>query len=213
MTRADSPPVLFLYSSLLALRLLTISFCPLRDRPALHCRDSASVPRDVLPVLTAFVRFGRTRPYLDNFLVNLRHPCQNGLLERFKRPASQKDAKRDQKLYTMCVVGRIPQTPILNSVSGRRRKIRCTFNPDRPEACNECRLRGSTCIDQEHDSDKPKASDAAQGDQRYSLRERVAHLENIVEDLAKRLNETSPTHSQSEFMSYQQLARSYFLVL
>lgn len=99
----------------------------------------------------------------------------------------------------MYVVGRIPQTPILNSVSGRRRKIRCTFNPDRPEACNECRLRGSTCIDQEHDSDKPKASDAAQGDQRYSLRERVAHLENIVEDLAKRLNETSPVHSRSEF--------------
>lgn len=83
----------------------------------------------------------------------------------------------------------------LNFALGRRRKIRCTFNPDRPEACNECRLRGSTCIDQEYDSEKPNTSDAAQGDQRYSLRERVAHLENIVQDLAKRLDETGPARS------------------
>ncbi|KAJ6120601.1 hypothetical protein N7523_004881 [Penicillium sp. IBT 18751x] len=77
----------------------------------------------------------------------------------------------------------------------RRRKIRCTFNPDRPEACNECRLRGSTCIDQEYDSEKTSISGAAQGDQRYSLRERVAHLENVVQDLAKRIDKTSPARS------------------
>jgi hypothetical protein len=91
------------------------------------------------------------------------------------------------------------QTSILNLVPGRRRKIRCTFNPDRPEACNECRLRGSTCIDQEHDSEKPNVSDAAQGDQRYSLRERVAHLENIVQDLAKRLDAKSPVDAPGEY--------------
>lgn len=97
-------------------------------------------------------------------------------------------------MYVMRLIARIGDT-ILNSALGRRRKIRCTFNPDRPEACNECRLRGSTCIDQERDSENPNASDAAQGDQRYSLRERVTHLENIVQDLAKRLDERSPALS------------------
>lgn len=68
-------------------------------------------------------------------------------------------------------------------MSGRRRKIRCTFNTNLPETCNECRLRGSTCIDQECSSENSNLPDASGGEQRYSLRERVAHLENIVQGL------------------------------
>lgn len=87
------------------------------------------------------------------------------------------------------VPGRLLES-MLKSVSGRRRKIRCTFNPNLPETCNECRLRGSACIDQERSSENPDASYVAvQGEQRYSLRERVAHLENIVQGLVRRLDE------------------------
>lgn len=80
---------------------------------------------------------------------------------------------------------------ILTSSLGRRRKIRCTYTDDQPNACKECRLRGSKCIDQESHEDDHGISASVQGDQRYSLRERVAHLENVVQDLAKRLDQQS----------------------
>ncbi|OOQ82470.1 hypothetical protein PEBR_38902 [Penicillium brasilianum] len=83
-------------------------------------------------------------------------------------------------------------------VECRRRKIRCTYHPDRPETCNECRLRGSTCIDQEHSSDDlGSAPGSTQGDQRYSLRERVAHLEAVVQGLSKRLDQQSSHETPS----------------
>ncbi|QQK40908.1 Fungal transcriptional regulatory protein, N-terminal [Penicillium digitatum] len=66
----------------------------------------------------------------------------------------------------------------------RRRKIRCTFHPDRPAMCNECRSRGMSCVDQEHAP--------------YSLRERVAHLENLVEGLTKRLDQRNSNTSSCE---------------
>ncbi|KAJ5682338.1 hypothetical protein N7462_005503 [Penicillium macrosclerotiorum] len=81
----------------------------------------------------------------------------------------------------------------------RRRKIRCTFTPGRLAACNECRLRGSICIDQENTSDDPTfPTGSGQGDQRYSLRERVAHLENVVQDLAKRLDQQTAAVPSAE---------------
>lgn len=49
------------------------------------------------------------------------------------------------------------------------------------------------CIDQEQMIMTPPLSGyqggSQQGEQPYSLRERVAHLENIVQDLAKRLDQ------------------------
>ncbi|KAJ5987162.1 hypothetical protein N7451_011527 [Penicillium sp. IBT 35674x] len=73
----------------------------------------------------------------------------------------------------------------------RRRKIRCTYDSDRCEICNECRLRGSKCFDQEHGSDDPSAAPGSGPSERYSLRERVAYLETVVQDLAKRLDQTN----------------------
>ncbi|KAJ5620665.1 hypothetical protein N7510_004649 [Penicillium lagena] len=72
----------------------------------------------------------------------------------------------------------------------RRRKIRCTSNSKVPGTCNECRLRGSTCIEQEQSP--PTSVSSHQGEQTYSLRERVAHLENVVEGLVKRLDQNVP---------------------
>lgn len=90
---------------------------------------------------------------------------------------------------------------MLKSKTGRRRKIRCTYYPDRPDTCNECRLRGSTCIDQEHGSDDPgSAPGSTQGEQRYSLRERVAHLETVVQELAKRLDQQDAKTTPCESM-------------
>ncbi|KAI2727533.1 transcriptional regulator family: Fungal Specific TF [Penicillium roqueforti] len=75
----------------------------------------------------------------------------------------------------------------------RRRKIRCTFHPNRPEICNECRSRGMKCVDQEHAVITPPLSgyqrNSQLGEQPYSLRERVAHLENLVERLTDRLDQ------------------------
>ncbi|KAJ5161481.1 hypothetical protein N7492_006873 [Penicillium capsulatum] len=73
----------------------------------------------------------------------------------------------------------------------RRRKIRCTYKPDRPEACNECRLRGSTCIDQEQGPDVVISGQP----ERYSLRERVTCLEAVVQDLIKRLDDATADNS------------------
>ncbi|KAJ5771201.1 uncharacterized protein N7511_003252 [Penicillium nucicola] len=85
----------------------------------------------------------------------------------------------------------------------RRRKIRCTFHPDRPGVCNECRSRGTQCIDQEHTVITPPLSGSqfSQGEQPYSLRERVAHLEHLVEGLTKRLdrqNSRTPSTERHE---------------
>ncbi|KAJ6022636.1 hypothetical protein N7499_007951 [Penicillium canescens] len=82
----------------------------------------------------------------------------------------------------------------------RRRKIRCTFHPDRPGVCNECRSRGTKCIDQEHTVITPPLSGSqfSQGEQPYSLRERVAQLEHLVEGLAKRIDQRSSRTPSSE---------------
>ncbi|KAJ5658408.1 uncharacterized protein N7484_002057 [Penicillium longicatenatum] len=79
----------------------------------------------------------------------------------------------------------------------RRRKIRCTYDSDRCEICNECRFRGSKCFDQEHGSDDPSTGPGSGPSERYSLRERVAYLETVVQDLAKRLDETNASISKS----------------
>ncbi|KAJ5773508.1 hypothetical protein N7457_008404 [Penicillium paradoxum] len=95
----------------------------------------------------------------------------------------------------------------------RRRKIRCTFHPDRPGACTECRSRGMKCVDQEHTLTPPPLSSNRRGNQRsiqlgeqpYSLRERVAHLENIVEGLVKRLDQrdnTTPPYERHEINQF-----------
>lgn len=85
-----------------------------------------------------------------------------------------------------------PACPILISNVGRRRKIRCTYIADHPNVCNECRLRGSRCVDQEHNEDDQSMPQGSErGEQRYSLRERVAQLENVVQDLVKRLDQQS----------------------
>lgn len=83
----------------------------------------------------------------------------------------------------------------LSFIIGRRRKIRCTYKSDRPEACSECRLRGSTCIDQERGPEDSADLAASGQPERYSLRERVTHLETVVQDLVKRLNETTAANS------------------
>ena len=76
---------------------------------------------------------------------------------------------------------------------GRRRKVRCTYHPDRPQICNECHLRGSTCIDQEH-APEPSPARVLSGEQNYSLRERVTQLENVVRSLLQNPTpQTSPT--------------------
>ncbi|KAJ5130719.1 uncharacterized protein N7515_006758 [Penicillium bovifimosum] len=84
----------------------------------------------------------------------------------------------------------------------RRRKIRCTVNPDRPGYCNECRSRGTKCVDQEHIVITPPLSGNRQSPQLverpYSLRERVTHLENIVEGLMKRLDRSDSSTSSHE---------------
>ncbi|KAL1969316.1 hypothetical protein VTN77DRAFT_9508 [Rasamsonia byssochlamydoides] len=77
----------------------------------------------------------------------------------------------------------------------RRRKIRCTFDPGRPNVCNECHSRGSMCIDQEYGTLAPNVSGVLPGDQPYSLRERVTQLENVVRDILKRMDQMSPGSS------------------
>ncbi|KAJ5717121.1 hypothetical protein N7488_002767 [Penicillium malachiteum] len=79
----------------------------------------------------------------------------------------------------------------------RRRKIRCTYDNDRRDACSECRLRGSKCIDQENGSDDPSASSNSAATERYSLRERVAYLETVVQSLANKLDRTNALISKS----------------
>ena len=71
----------------------------------------------------------------------------------------------------------------------RRRKIKCTFEAGRPQVCNECYARGSTCIDQEH-GDINTYTQNTQADQvSYSLRERVTQLEDLVRQVLNKLPE------------------------
>lgn len=71
----------------------------------------------------------------------------------------------------------------------RRRKIRCTFEPGRSNICNECHLRGSICVDQEHGIQESPG--ILQGEQPYSLRERVTQLEGVVRDILRRMDRFS----------------------
>lgn len=79
-------------------------------------------------------------------------------------------------------------------MAGRRRKIRCTYGDGRTNICNECFARGSTCIDQEHGE---LQANPASGEQSYSLRERVTHLEGVIKDILNRLDD-GPTPREQE---------------
>ena len=70
----------------------------------------------------------------------------------------------------------------------RRRKIKCTFEEGRPQICNECYARGSTCIDQEHGDINAYAQQTGV-DQSYSLRERVSQLEDLVRQVLHKIPE------------------------
>merc|ERR1712093_346347 len=79
----------------------------------------------------------------------------------------------------------------------RRRKIKCTFEPERTAICNECYARGSTCIDQEHgDIQTYTQSNAEQST--YSLRERVSQLEGLVKQVLHRLPERGGNTSSTD---------------
>ncbi|KAI1923053.1 hypothetical protein LOZ52_001207 [Ophidiomyces ophidiicola] len=73
-------------------------------------------------------------------------------------------------------------------VECRRRKIRCTFSAVRPDRCNECFSRGFRCIDQEHAPVRSSKSQYQGTEQVYSLRERVAILENTLDTVLKKLD-------------------------
>ncbi|KAF3402351.1 putative transcription factor gsfR1 [Talaromyces pinophilus] len=79
----------------------------------------------------------------------------------------------------------------------RRRKIRCTYDSDRPNICNECHSRGFECIDQEHGTVDPKVAGPLSGEQPYSLRERVTQLENVVRDILQRMENTTPSSASA----------------
>ncbi|KAE8552063.1 hypothetical protein EYB25_005954 [Talaromyces marneffei] len=82
-------------------------------------------------------------------------------------------------------------------VECRRRKIRCTYDSDRPSICNECHSRGFECIDQEHGTVDPKVTGPLSGEQSYSLRERVTQLENVVRDIMQRMDQSTPSSSSA----------------
>ena len=75
--------------------------------------------------------------------------------------------------------------------TGRRRKIKCIFHPDRQNVCNECFGRGIQCIVEE------SAADVQTDETRQSLRERVAQLESLVRNISQKmdLDDTSSTGS------------------
>ncbi|USP79894.1 brassinin detoxification factor 1 [Curvularia clavata] len=78
-----------------------------------------------------------------------------------------------------------------NGNPGRRRKIRCIFQPDNPDVCSECFARGNRCIDQEH------ANPDIIVDHRKNLRERVSRLESLVDALLEDKTVKSESRSQS----------------
>ncbi|RFU32840.1 hypothetical protein B7463_g3502, partial [Scytalidium lignicola] len=71
-------------------------------------------------------------------------------------------------------------------VGCRRKKVRCTYEPNRPSLCNECFARGEKCVDQkEFIGSQPDLNDGKQ----YSLRERVTYLETAVQDIFRQLGD------------------------
>ncbi|EED14840.1 C6 finger domain protein, putative [Talaromyces stipitatus ATCC 10500] len=87
----------------------------------------------------------------------------------------------------------------------RRRKIRCTYDSDRPNICNECHSRGFECIDQEHGTLDPKVTGLLSGEQSYSLRERVTQLENVVRDILQQMEHTTPSSASASPAQYDYL--------
>lgn len=66
----------------------------------------------------------------------------------------------------------------------RRRKIKCIYEPTRPDICRDCFERGSTCIDQEHADHQ-----SGKGASDQSLKGRVSQLEDLVKSLVGKLDE------------------------
>ncbi|RJE25772.1 C6 finger domain protein [Aspergillus sclerotialis] len=64
----------------------------------------------------------------------------------------------------------------------RRRKIRCTYDLHSPGACNECKLRGSTCVEQ-------GISSTQHSNNSQTLQERINRLEAIVAGFVNRSGE------------------------
>ncbi|KAL2783790.1 hypothetical protein BJX66DRAFT_115206 [Aspergillus keveii] len=86
-------------------------------------------------------------------------------VDLYQAPRPRKRMRKGTKSCTKC----------------RRRKTRCTADPIRPQTCRECGLRGTNCIEQDQD-------DCREGQQPYSLRERVMQLEAVVQMLSRRLD-------------------------
>ncbi|KIX99881.1 uncharacterized protein Z520_04517 [Fonsecaea multimorphosa CBS 102226] len=92
--------------------------------------------------------------------------------------------------------------------SGRRRKTKCTYREGRQSKCEECYARGSPCVAQDKGSKTTTtisaASTKADGNNdeaKYSLRERVARLEDFVgtylsNESATKSSDTGRNHSQ-----------------
>ncbi|RMZ88038.1 hypothetical protein DV736_g4733, partial [Chaetothyriales sp. CBS 134916] len=78
----------------------------------------------------------------------------------------------------------------------RRRKIKCTFEPGRPQICNECHTRGSACIDQEHGDIQVYGQQTADQSSQ-SLRERVSALEGLVKQVLDKLPDGQAASSSS----------------
>lgn len=92
-------------------------------------------------------------------------------------------------------IGEYSSSIFNNRFIGRRRKIRCTFEPGRSSICNECHLRGSICVDQEHGIQESPG--ILQGEQPYSLRERVTQLEGVIRDILQRVDRVSSGSAMS----------------
>lgn len=87
----------------------------------------------------------------------------------------------------------------------RRRKIKCVYEPARPDICRDCAERGSTCIEQEHAEAVPKTADS------QSLKGRVAQLEDLVKRLVDKLderNDARPGVSETPSTSSDSYAQS-----
>lgn len=78
----------------------------------------------------------------------------------------------------------------------RRRKIKCTFDSGRPSICNECHVRGSTCIDQEH-GDISVFNTNSTTEQNASLKERVSYLEDLVKQVLHKMPQPDRAHTSS----------------
>jgi hypothetical protein len=72
---------------------------------------------------------------------------------------------------------------------GRRRKTKCAYAEGSPSRCKECHARGTPCLDQDKGpartsptTSAPNLTDGNVDDVKYSLRERVARLEDFVKE-------------------------------